>query len=591
MFTGMLSTAVSRQSGFCCRIPDGSSSSALFPEMCIVSDNVAGLLARGLFSGMEARKQAVFCSFRRDTDRYGGLQRKGADKLLQIQSLTIVHKKDLREIIKDFSLCLNPGDKAALIGEEGNGKSTLLKLIYNEKMVEDYAEYTGTIQKRGLKTGYLPQELSDGQKERTVYEFCCQNPGFYDISPKELARMAGEMGFSPELYYSDQKVGTLSGGEKVKLQLACILLENPDLLLLDEPSNDLDVPTLEWLERLIRETEIPVLYISHDETLLEHTANLIIHMEQFRRKTVSRATVVRSGYGDYAARRMAGLEKQEQLARNERKEYARQQERFLQIEQKVEHRQNTVSRQDSHSGYLLKKKMRAVKAQERRFEKKFSEMTEFPETEEAIFIRFGEQAQMPNGKRVLEYEKKELAVGERVLARNVRLEITGPQKICIVGKNGAGKSTLLKEIAEQLLARKDLHACYMPQNYEDLLDMGKTPFEFLCVSGDKEEQDRIGTYLGSMKYTADEMRHPVRELSGGQKAKLFFLKMSMQQCDVLILDEPTRNFSPLSAPVIRDVLKTYRGAIISVSHDRKYMREVCTTVYELDGNGLHKREP
>ena len=148
---------------------------------------------------------------------------------------------------------------------------------------------------------------------------------------------------------------------------------------------------------------------------------------------------------------------------------------------------------------------------------------------------------------------------------------------------------MLKEIADELLIRKDLHACYMPQNYEDLLEPEQTPVEFLASVGDKEEQDRICTYLGSMKYTADEMRHPVRELSGGQKAKLLLLKMSIQRCDVLLLDEPTRNFSPLSAPVIRRILKNYCGAIISVSHDRKYIEEVCTDVYELDHTGLYKQ--
>ena len=148
---------------------------------------------------------------------------------------------------------------------------------------------------------------------------------------------------------------------------------------------------------------------------------------------------------------------------------------------------------------------------------------------------------------------------------------------------------MLKEIADQLLNREDLHVGYMPQNYEELLDLSQTPVEFLTVSGDKEERDRISTYLGSMKYTADEMRHAVRELSGGQKAKLLLLRMSMQQCDVLILDEPTRNFSPLSLPVIRRMLEEFPGAIISVSHDRKYIDEVCEEVYELAKDGLKKK--
>lgn len=510
--------------------------------------------------------------------------------MLQIQNLTITHKKDSRELVRDFSFCLNPGDRAALIGEEGNGKSTLLKLIYDERLTEDYAEFTGVISKKGMRLGYLPQELPEAEKEKSVWEFCMEKPGFAECQPKELARTAGRMGLDAGLFYSDQKMGSLSGGERVKLQLACILLDGPDVLLLDEPSNDLDLPTLDFLERLILDSPVPVLYISHDEVLLERTANLIIHLELIRRKTVSRVTVTRSGYREYVDRRLASLGRQEQQARNERREYAKQQERFRQIQQKVEHGLRSVSRQDPHSGYLMKKKMRAVKAQERRFQKEAEEFTELPDTEDAIFVRLGEQMPMPAGKRVLEYRKAELSAGGRVLARVVSLDVRGPERVCIVGRNGAGKSTLLKEIAEELLKRQDLHTGYMPQNYEELLDLSRTPVEFLADTGDKQERDRIGTYLGSMKYTADEMGRPIRELSGGQKAKLLLLKLSMQKCDVLVLDEPTRNFSPLSAPVIRGILKDFTGAIISVSHDRKYIQEVCTAVYELDETGLHPRE-
>ena len=131
----------------------------------------------------------------------------------------------------------------------------------------------------------------------------------------------------------------------------------------------------------------------------------------------------------------------------------------------------------------------------------------------------------------------------------------------------------------------------MPQNYEDMLDMDKSPVEFLSKTGDKEELTRIRTYLGALKYTADEMDHPIRELSGGQRAKTLLLKMSMSGANVLILDEPTRNFSPLSGPVIRRMLAGFEGAIISVSHDRKYIAEVCDTVYRLDDTGLNAVNP
>lgn len=125
----------------------------------------------------------------------------------------------------------------------------------------------------------------------------------------------------------------------------------------------------------------------------------------------------------------------------------------------------------------------------------------------------------------------------------------------------------------------------MPQTYEDLLDLDVTPVDYLDKTGDKEERTRIRTYLGSLKYTPDEMEHPIRELSGGQKAKVLLLRMSLSGANVLILDEPTRNFSPLSGPVIRKMLREFPGLSLAF-HDRKYIEEVCDKIYQLNPNGL-----
>ncbi|HHW46167.1 MAG TPA: ABC-F family ATP-binding cassette domain-containing protein [Clostridiales bacterium] len=506
--------------------------------------------------------------------------------MLQIRNLTLTHKKDLRVLIKDLSFNLNKGDKAAIIGEEGNGKSTLLKLIYDAKLVEGYIEYTGDIIKNNLKLGYLAQELPQDDNAKTVYEFCSNNPHFFDITPKELANIAYWLGLPCDIFYSDQIVGTLSGGEKVKLQFSSILMNNPDILLLDEPSNDIDINTLEWLERFINSCEQPVLFVSHDETLLERTANTIIHLELVRRKTMPRHTVAQMGYRDYVEQRQSKLEHQEQIARKERSEFEKKMEKYRRIFQQVEHEQNTISRSNPSGGRLLKKKMKSVKSLGRRLEKEKENITQIPDVEEEIMLKFNEGIFIPNGKTVLELEIDKLQMGERILANNISLNITGPEKVCIVGENGSGKTTLLKLIADMLLARKDINAAYMPQNYEEMLNLSKTPVEFLAPSGDKGDITRVRTLLGSVKYTADEMEHPISELSGGQKAKLLFIKMILQNSNVLILDEPTRNFSPLSNPVIRDILRSFKGCIISVSHDRKYITQVCSKIYELTENGL-----
>ena len=195
-------------------------------------------------------------------------------------------------------------------------------------------------------------------------------------------------------------------------------------------------------------------------------------------------------------------------------------------------------------------------------------------------------AALPAGKTVLRLDLPELRTGEQVLSRNLRLWVTGPEKIGIVGANGAGKSTLLKLVADELLPRTDLRAAYMAQDYGDQLLEEKTPVDILAPSGKRDDITQACTLLGAMKYKAEEMGHPAAGLSGGQRAKLLFLSMVLNGSNVLVLDEPTRNFSPLSAPIIRQVLADFPGCIISVSHDRLYLSQVCGRVLELTGEGL-----
>ncbi len=509
--------------------------------------------------------------------------------MLQIKNLNIIHKKDLRYIFENFSCVLNEGDKAVMIGEEGNGKSTLLQWIYNPQMISDYCEAEGERVIQGQKLGYLPQELPPEDCGKTIYEYFMEEDQFFEQTPKELNRIAAMFGFTGEVFYSGQCMGTLSGGEKVKVQMMRLILSEPDVLLLDEPSNDIDLETLEWLEKFILSWRHIILYISHDETLIERTANMVIHIEQIRKKTKCRHTIAHMSYQQYLQERFSQYENQQRRAENDRREKKLREEKYRRIFQSVEHAQGSISRQNPSKGRLLKKKMHVVKSMERRFAREDENMTEMPEEEEAIFFKIGsEKSKIPAGKTVIEYSLEKLYTPDhdRVLAKNINLRIRGSEKLCIVGMNGAGKTTLLQMIAKELLDRTDLYAEYMPQNYEDLLDFSMTPVDFLDQSGEKEERTKIRTYLGALKYTADEMDHKISQLSGGQKAKILLLKMSLSGASVLILDEPTRNFSPLSGPVIRQMLKEFPGAIISISHDRKYIEEVCSRVCRLTEDGL-----
>ncbi len=146
----------------------------------------------------------------------------------------------------------------------------------------------------------------------------------------------------------------------------------------------------------------------------------------------------------------------------------------------------------------------------------------------------------------------------------------------------------MKEIYNSLKERKDIKVGYMPQNYEDILDTFEYIQDFLSSCGLKEELTKSRMYLGNMKFTQEEMTSKIKDLSNGTKAKLFLVKLVLEKCNVLLLDEPTRNVSPLSNPVIRKSLREYKGAIISISHDRRYIEEVIDDVYTLTENGLRK---
>lgn len=173
-----------------------------------------------------------------------------------------------------------------------------------------------------------------------------------------------------------------------------------------------------------------------------------------------------------------------------------------------------------------------------------------------------------------------------VLVDSLSFTLNDGERLALIGEEGNGKSTLLHLIRNTLEKRSDLRVFYMPQDAGDLLDFSLSPVELLSPSGKKEERSRAGILLGSMKFTADEMNHPNAWLSGGQKAKLMFLMMAESGANVLLLDEPTRNLSPLSGPVIRELLAEYPGCIITVSHDRRLIQEVCTRTVTLTPEGV-----
>lgn len=515
--------------------------------------------------------------------------------MIEFNNFSLILKNSNRCLIRNFNFVLQENDKIAIIGEEGNGKSTLLKSIVNLNEIKKYADVSGNIVCK-YKIGYLEQNLNKEWNDFTVMEYFLKDN--YDseidydkyITINKIYELFSKFDLNSDLLDDEHLIKTLSGGEKVKIQLIKIISLDPDILLLDEPTNDLDINTLEWLESFINNSKLPILYVSHDETLLENTSNGIIHLEQIKKKSDSRYTIERIGYREYVSKRLNNLYHQEQVARKQRSDYNKQMESFRQIYQKVEYRQNTISRGDPHGAALLKKKMKTLKSQEKRFEHDKENFLDIPDVEEAINIKFDSENYIPNGKVIINYSLDELKIEDRLLSKNIKLNVIGSEHIVIIGKNGIGKSTLLKKIYNELKDRTDIRCGYMPQNYEDLLDVEKTPIDYLASNGSKEEITLARTYMGSLKFTSEEVTNKIKYLSGGQKAKLLLLKLILDNSNVLILDEPTRNLSPLSNPVIRKILSDFDGTIISISHDRKYIDEVCDIAYELTSNGLVLKE-
>lgn len=496
--------------------------------------------------------------------------------MIEIKDLSI--KVNNRYLIKSLTLNLNKNDKLAIIGEEGNGKSTLLKCIIGKC---DYAEITGTINLKNNKVGYLEQNIKEEYKNQKVYNYIFIDDIDYYNKINNFYKYLEILNLKDNIL--DKYMNTLSGGEKIKVAILKLLLNESDVLLLDEPTNDLDIETLLWLENFINKVDIPIIYISHDETLLSKTANMILHIESLKKKTECKHTLLKIRYDEYVDLRLRIINHQTQIHNFERKDYQKKEEKLIHQKQKVEFEQNNISRGDPHGGRLLKKKMHNIKSQERKLEN--IDITEKPDSEESINFKF-EEVNIPNNKKILNLNNYNLIINNNNI--KINLEVYGNVHICIIGKNGTGKTTLIRKIYDILKDKTDIKVGYMPQNYNEVFSNYDNVLDYITDnSKNKDEITKVRMYLGNMKFTSEEMTGKINNLSGGSKAKLILMKLVLDKCNVLVLDEPTRNVSPLSNPVIRKVLKDFKGTIISVSHDRKYIEEVANKLYILTNNGLN----
>lgn len=500
--------------------------------------------------------------------------------MIQIHKLTITHNKDLRNLVSDLTMVIREGEKVAIIGEEGNGKSTLLQTLMGNQ-IQDFT-VSGQIHSNFGSYSYIPQSLSDVLKTLSLHDYFFS--GQEDLDYSLVYRFAEELQFDSDRFASQQLIGSLSGGEALKVQLIHELSKSFEVLFLDEPSNDLDLDTVLWLKKQIQRIKETVIFISHDEDFLSETADTIVHLRLVKHRKEAETLVEHLDYDRYSQQSRDHFIKQSQQAANERRVHEKTMEKNRRVKQQVE---NTLrNTKNSTEGRLLAKKMKNILSQEKRFEKSAQSMTQQPLEEDRIQLFFSDIQPLPASKVLLHFEQQTLFVEDRQLADKLQLTVRGQDKIGIIGPNGIGKSTLLAKIYHLLQDKQEISLGYMPQNYQEKLPQALSPVAFLSKTGEKEELQKIQSFLASLNFNYSEMQHEICNLSGGQQGKLLLLALVLQRANFLILDEPTRNFSPTSQPEIRKLFADYPGGFITVSHDRRFLKEVCTSLYRLTTHGL-----
>ena len=503
------------------------------------------------------------------------------------------------EVLRDVTWEVKPGDRIGLVGVNGAGKSTQLRLIAGMEEAS-----SGQIVKQGEpRIAYLQQEF-DVDPSRTVREELFQafgeaaivldkqkkvelemgsdraaaDPDHLDELIHELGRLQtrfeGLHGYELDaridkllptigfkLDEADRMVSDHSGGWQMRLALGKILLQDPDLLLLDEPTNHLDVETIQWLEGYLIEQKAALVVISHDRTFLDRVCNQIVSTE----RGVSRAYL-----GNYTSHlEQKALEKEASQAAFERQ-------------------QKEIATQQAYIDRFRASATRSTQAKSREKQLDKVERVDAPvESVSGPSFRFPPAPR--SGAQVAVIENMTHCYGENILFMEADLEIERGDRIAFVGPNGAGKSTLLRlimgvETPEEGSARLGEHnviASYFEQNQAEALDLNKTVIETMFEAVPDWTQTQVRSLLGSFCFSNDSVFKDVGKLSGGEKARLALALMLLSPCNLLVLDEPTNHLDIPAKQMLEDALCAYEGAALLVSHDRYFISRVANRIVEI----------
>ncbi|MGI6491068.1 MAG: ABC-F family ATP-binding cassette domain-containing protein [Pelotomaculum sp.] len=503
-------------------------------------------------------------------------------------------------VFTGLNLTIAEGECAGIVGINGAGKSTLLKILTGE-LPPDKGE---VIRAKNLSLAYLPQEGGLDSDKSIWDELVSVFAQLIDIE-KQLRALEAQMadasqhgtgsyrqlldnydqlsalykssgGFTYEssirgvlngLKFSDvdlnTPVNTLSGGQKTRLSLARCLLREPDLLILDEPTNYLDMDNLAWLEQYLQSFRGAVLMVSHDRYLLDALATTIYELTQ-------------AGLTRYSGNYSSFIEQKALLQEQQLKNYERQQQE--------------IARQEDFIQRNMARKSTTKRAQSRLKALEKIERLERPEEERRVALSF--RAAQSSGKEVLQVSNLSIGYSGQPLLRGLSFLVTKGERVALIGPNGIGKSTLLKTIAKELPPLEG----QLKTGHK--VEIGYYDQEQRSLSGHKQVLDElwdryphldeveIRTVLGRFLFPGDGVKKCVGDLSGGEKARLTLAALMLKQANFLILDEPTNHLDLPAREVLEEALQDYQGTIIFVSHDRYFINKTATRVMELSPAGV-----
>lgn len=515
-----------------------------------------------------------------------------APSLMIVSDLSIVTSTG-KNIVEQLSFSVHPGDRLAIIGAEGSGKSSIVE--YMAGIEREGFTYKGSISQLGTG-GYLPQELPDSWLDFDLGDFILKNRPDENLEPSVWERYNDALAAMRQVDLPQgalsQKLVTMSGGERVRAQLAKLLFNEPSFLLLDEPTNNLDLTTIRWLEKFICNAKIPVLFVSHDEALIRKAATGILYLANRAYDNKCFAYFSGEGYDAFLARLHRSAEQAESNRVNLQREIKKLKKEHVERQNKVIGSSSYTGAEDSSTkGRMMRaaaNSTRSAASFGKKIQQKEDELKEFevPHIESSVKLEFPQDCVIPTSKTVLSLVNEKLEVDQKVLVPSFTLEIVGPQKVGIVGDNGTGKTTLLRKIQHSEM-RPGIRLGYMPQDFNEVLrNPEESGLSILTRAGAVEHVARA--FMSRMGFNRGEMATPCGQLSGGQRGKLILMQTVLKGGNLLVLDEPTRNLSPITAPVLKEQLREYPGAVVLVSHDRLFLRDVCSIVYQLSRDGLKR---